>query len=311
MRQSNLVVLLIAAVAGASILGLFLTSPSSPPAAVNSSNANRAAQQETRAEQAAQNTDRAADTNANTSSGNPFIDAVTGDTSQQPAAAEDNRGILESTLNIVLSLLVAVGLTAVLAFRPRKNFPLFKRNFYVAQTQILLSVVAAALMMIVGDNAARAFAIFAAVSLVRFRTNIRDPKEVTVLLISLALGLAAGVGRWDLGIALCLFSLLLLYVLEYNEQEQAIRSMELTVKSRNTEHTMDVLRKLFKRNGLDAEVRQLDPNDDENPVGHVQYYLNLRLSISTDQLSEKIMSIDPNVEAIQWSKTKSATDIYQ
>ena len=90
----------------------------------------------------------------------------------------------------------------MLAFRPRKGFPLFQRNLYVAQTQILLSAVAAALMMIVGDNAARAFAIFAAVSIVRFRTNIRDPKEVTVLLISLALGLAAGVGRWDLGLAL-------------------------------------------------------------------------------------------------------------
>jgi len=63
-------------------------------------------------------------------------------------------------------------------------------------------------MIIVGDNAARAFGIFAAVSLVRFRTNIRDPKEITVLLISLALGLASGVGRWDLGIILALFSLL-------------------------------------------------------------------------------------------------------
>ena len=93
---------------------------------------------------------------------------------------------------IVFRLFLSVALAAILAFRPRKNVPLFQRNLYVAQTQILLAVVAAALMMIVGDNAARAFAIFAAVSLVRFRTNIRDPKEITVLLISLALGLAAG-----------------------------------------------------------------------------------------------------------------------
>ena len=74
-------------------------------------------------------------------------------------------------------LLLAVGLSSVLAFRPRQDVPLFKRSLFVSQTQILLSVVAAALMMIVGDNTARAFAIFAAVSLVRFRTNIRDPKR--------------------------------------------------------------------------------------------------------------------------------------
>lgn len=230
--------------------------------------------------------------------------------SSTPAVAQSG-SFIGTMVTIFLQLLVAVVLSAVLAFRPRKNFPLFQRNLYVAQTQILLSAVAAALMMIVGDNAARAFAIFAAVSLVRFRTNIRDPKEVTVLLISLALGLASGVGRWDLGVALCGFSLLLLYVLEYNEQEQAFRSMELTVKSRNTDLTQELLKKIFRKNKLDAEMRQLDPQDEENPIGSIQYYLNLRLNLSTDHLSDKIMAVDRNIEGIQWSKTKNATDIYQ
>ena len=240
-------------------------------------------------------------------SGNPLLDLAQGSI----PGGDSSAGFVQNTWSILLHLTIAVLLSAVLAFRPRKNFPLFKRNLYVAQTQILLSAVAAALMMIVGDNAARAFAIFAAVSIVRFRTNIRDPKEVTVLLISLALGLASGVGRWDLGLALCGFSLVLLYILEYNEQDQAFRSMELTVKTSNTDVTQETLRRIFKKNNLDAEVRQIDPPDEKNPVGCIQYYLNLRLSLSTDQLSDKIMSIDNNVDAISWSKTKSATDIYQ
>lgn len=298
MRQSNLVVLLIVAIAGAGILGLFLTRSGSPPPASNNANSNISAASN-RVEPAEQDTP----------SGNPILDVM--QTSSTPQTVQESTSFVSTAANIVLHLLIAVALSAVLAFRPRKNFPLFKRNLYVAQTQILLSAVAAALMMIVGDNAARAFAIFAAVSLVRFRTNIRDPKEVTVLLISLALGLAAGVGRWDLGVALCGFSLVLLYVLEYNEQEQAIRSMELTVKTKNTEGTQDILRKLFKRNRLDAEVRQLTQNNGDGSVGSIQYYLNLRLSVSTDQLSDKILEVDQNVESIQWAKTKSATDIYQ
>src|SRR5688500_7261728 len=47
---------------------------------------------------------------------------------------------------ITVRLFIAVILSAVLAFRPRRNIPLFQRNLYVAQTQILLAVVAAALM---------------------------------------------------------------------------------------------------------------------------------------------------------------------
>ena len=167
--------------------------------------------------------------------------------------------------------------------------------------------------MIVGDNAARAFAIFAAVSLVRFRTNIRDPKEVTVLLISLGLGLAAGVGHWDLGIiALCLFSLVLLWLLEYNEPEQMFRSMALTIKTHNTGATHDAIKQVFDSFKIESEVRQIEPPEDNNSVGCIVFYLNLRLSLSTDYLSDKILSLDPdNIEWIRWEQKKDASYIYQ
>src|SRR5947199_29315 len=126
------------------------------------------------------------------------------------------------------------------------------------KTQILLAVVASALMMIVGDNAARAFGIFAAVSLVRFRTNIKDPKEITVLLLSLSLGLATGVGRWDLAVILCLFVLPLLWLLESRESEEVYRSMELTVKTRDTNLMQEALKRIFRAHEFDAELRQLD-----------------------------------------------------
>lgn len=242
-------------------------------------------------------------------SDNPFVAAVS-DVSSSNTDFE-NMSRSEAALQIVLRLLFAVILSGILAFRPRSDVPLFRRSLFVSQTQILLAVVAAALMMVVGDSAARAFAIFAAASLVRFRTNIRDPKEITVLLISLALGLAAGVGRWELGIALCLFALALLWLLEFNEQESIFRSMELTIKTPDTDRTQEVLRKIFKRRGLDAEVRELDPPDKPGAVGSIVYYLNLPLSLRTDAMSDRILKADPNIEKIQWSKAKSASDIYQ
>ena len=238
---------------------------------------------------------------------NPFLSEIFGTETSNP-----NADVGVGVVQIILRLIFAVILSAILAFRPRKNVRLFERNLYVAQTQILLAVVAAALMMIVGDNAARAFAIFAAVSLVRFRTNIRDPKEVTVLLVCLALGLAAGVGRWDLGLALCLFVLALLWFLERNEPLLAFRPMELTVKTRNADSTQDALKKIFDRYKLETEVRQFDPPDEANPIGCMVYYMNLPLTLSTDYLSERIINLDrDNIEGIQWEQKKSATDIYQ
>jgi uncharacterized membrane protein YhiD involved in acid resistance len=241
---------------------------------------------------------------------NPFTSMIGGSTAQGPAAADESSVMAAG--EIILRLLFAVILSGILAFRPRQNVPLFRRSLFVSQTQILLSVVAAALMLIVGDNTARAFAIFAAVSLVRFRTNIRDPKEITVLLISLALGLSAGVGRWDLGIALCLFALALLWLLEFNESEQTYRSMELTVKTRDPEKTQATLVRIFRRLKIDGEVREIIPPDEKKQIGSITYYLNLRLNLTTDRLSDRILAADPeNTEGIQWSKSKSAADIYQ
>ena len=223
----------------------------------------------------------------------------------------DSRPIIERILEIVFRLLLAVILSATLALRPRRNIRLFRRNLYVSQTEILLSVVAAALMMIVGDNAARAFGIFAAVSLVRFRTNIRDPKEITVLLISLALGLAAGVGRWELGTALCLFALGLLWLLEYNEPGHVFRHMELKVKTRNIAKVRSTLTEVFDRNKLDVEIREVEPPTGKKGIGSIIYYVSLPLNVSTDELSHEIIdSSNGHLEGIEWIQEKRRQHIY-
>ncbi|MGH9945198.1 MAG: DUF4956 domain-containing protein, partial [Pyrinomonadaceae bacterium] len=182
---------------------------------------------------------------------------------------------------VFVRLALAALLATVLAFRPRKDMPLLQRNPYVAQTQILLAVVASSLMMIVGDSAARAFGIFAAASLVRFRTNIRDPKETTVLLISLALGLATGVGRWELALILAAFVLPLLWALEYYEVIKINRAMSLTVKTRNTSSTQAALKRIFRRHRFTYELRQLDPPDADEPVGCLVYFVNISVFVST------------------------------
>src|SRR5689334_5408534 len=218
----------------------------------------------------------------------------------------------ETLGRLSLRLLLAALLGAALAYRPRKRILVLKRNPYVSQTQILLAIVAAALMIIVGDNAARAFGIFAAVSLVRFRTNIRDPKEITVLLISMALGLAAGVGRWDLALVLAFFALLVLWVLEYREPEQVFRSMELKVTTTNVVSTQRALRQVFKTHGFDKELRAIDREATEDSPGSIVYAVDVSPMISTDEISADILAIDgQSVRGIEWDQKKSYSYLYQ
>jgi len=211
-----------------------------------------------------------------------------------------------------LRLILAALLGAALAFRPRKRILAVKRNPYVAQTQILLAIVAAALMIIVGDNAARAFGIFAAVSLVRFRTNIRDPKEITVLLISLALGLASGVGRWDLAVVLAVFSLLVLWLLEWREPQLVFRSMEVKIETKDVASTQRALRTVFEKHGFDTELRTIGRNGSEEPHGILTFAVEVTPTLRTDDLSEELLRLDgQNIEGIEWDQKKSYSYLYQ
>ena len=217
----------------------------------------------------------------------------------------------ETMAQLSLRLILAAILGAVLAYRPRRRVLGLKQNPYVAQTQILLAVVASALMIIVGDNAARAFGIFAAVSVVRFRTNIRDPKEITVLLISLAIGLGTGVGRWDLSLILTLFSVMLLWILEYREREQVFRSMELKVESRNITQTQAALREVLQSHGFDLELRIISQNDKDS-LGTIAYSVDISPEVKTDQISEELLAKDgANIESIEWDQKKSFSYLYQ
>jgi hypothetical protein len=217
-----------------------------------------------------------------------------------------------TSARIALRFALAAFLAAVLAFRPRRGVSPSRRNPYVAQTQILMAVVAGGMMMVVGDSAARAFGIFAAASLVRFRTNIRDPKETTVLLVCLGVGLAAGVGRWDMAIILAVFVLLSLSVLEYFEQYQVFRSMEVTVQTRDVDKTNDLLKRIFARHRYDYELRELNRQDPDEPMGKIVYLVNLDPVVSTSKLSDEILSSDPeNIDSVEWDQKESKTYLYR
>lgn len=238
----------------------------------------------------------------------PFVREST----PQPAPAAQNESLVAAVARITLRLALSALLGSLLAFRPRRGLPVVERNPHVAQTQILLAIVAAALMMTVADSLARAFGIFAAASLVRFRTNIRDPKETTVLLVCLGIGLATGVGKLEIAVVLAVFVLIMLWLLEYFEPASVSRALELTVTTRKVEETDEVLREILERHQLTFELRLMDRQDEKDAMGKLVYYVNLPPSASTDKLSEEVFTADlENIDAIRWDQKKSQSYIYR
>ncbi|HVO74133.1 MAG TPA: DUF4956 domain-containing protein [Ignavibacteriaceae bacterium] len=59
---------------------------------------------------------------------------------------------------------------------------------------VILSMITAIVIMVIGNNLARAFGLVGAMSIIRFRTPIKEPMDIIYIFFSLAIGMAAGVG---------------------------------------------------------------------------------------------------------------------
>jgi hypothetical protein len=121
---------------------------------------------------------------------------------------------------VAVRLPLAAALGTALALRPRRRgTPI--RQPAVVQTQIVLAIVGALIMLVVGASLARAFGIVGAANLIRYRSKIEDPKDAVVMLSALSVGLAAGVGLFVLAILGTAFLVGALWIIEGFEPSRA------------------------------------------------------------------------------------------
>ncbi|MFC2134223.1 DUF4956 domain-containing protein [Bacteroidota bacterium] len=93
----------------------------------------------------------------------------------------------------LLSFLLAFLLSSVIALTYERTFQGLSYSRGLVQSMILGSIVSCLLMIAIGDNIARGIGIVGSLAIIRFRTNLRDPRDLVFLFASLGMGVAAGV----------------------------------------------------------------------------------------------------------------------
>jgi hypothetical protein len=102
----------------------------------------------------------------------------------------------DSEWHVLLGRLVmafALGLIIAAVYRwtspPRARTPSF------VPTLVLLCILIAMVTQVIGDNLARAFSLVGALSIVRFRTNVRDTRDTAFVIFVVIVGMAVGSGH--------------------------------------------------------------------------------------------------------------------
>jgi len=97
---------------------------------------------------------------------------------------------------VIVRLLVALALGAGVAWVYRRARAERDLTPTFPPTLVLLAVLIAMVTQVVGGNAARAFALVGALSIVRFRTVVRDTQDTAYVIFSVVVGMSVGAGNW-------------------------------------------------------------------------------------------------------------------
>ncbi len=113
--------------------------------------------------------------------------------------------LLNITLAFVLGFLVSM------VYRFTSHHKAISPTFML--TMVILSMVVALVMMVIGNSIARAFSLVGALSIIRFRTAIKDNRDIAYVFFALAAGMAAGIGKYSIalfGVGIIIVFLLLM-----------------------------------------------------------------------------------------------------
>jgi len=92
--------------------------------------------------------------------------------------------------NILISLVCSFVVSMI--YRYTYRGPGYSESF--VHSIVFLSVITSLVIMVIGNNLARAFGLVGALSIIRFRTAIKDTIDIVYIFLGLAIGMAAGVG---------------------------------------------------------------------------------------------------------------------
>jgi len=138
-----------------------------------------------------------------------------------------------SWLTIVFSLIAAFAVGIFIAFIYRRNFRgvMYSNNF--ALTLIMMTLITTPVVMCIKESIQLSMGMVGALSIVRFRTAVKDPLDTAYMFWALTMGILLGAGQFFLT-ALCVVGIALLLTAVVHIQSGKLNSYLLVVRMADT-----------------------------------------------------------------------------
>ncbi len=186
----------------------------------------------------------------------------------------------EMVANLLLA--VAIGFLVSMVYRATHKGLSYSQSF--SQTIVFVTLIVAIVMMVIGGSLARAFALVDALSIIRFRTVLKDTKDMSYVFGALALGMAAGTSNYFLAGVGAVFVLCLAVIL-YLTNFGAVYKSEFILRFRflqcgDSRAYLEVINETCKR----SNQLHMEPSGDNKSLGLNYAY---DIALKDDETSAK------------------------
>lgn len=146
-----------------------------------------------------------------------------------------------TTGTVIVSLIYTLVLSAIMFFTFKKCHAKMSYDHKYNITLVMLAIVSTILMQLIKQNLALSLGMLGSLSLVRFRTNIKDPRDLGFVFWAMAIGIASSSEGWFIGFIGSL--LLMVFMIATGDNTTSSSAMLLVIRGKkaNIPHISDIV----------------------------------------------------------------------
>ena len=203
--------------------------------------------------------------------------------------------------SIALKLLLAFALGVVISVVYHWTHDgIAERSF--TDTLIILCMLISVVMVVIGDSVARAFSLVGALSIIRFRTAVQDPRDIAFVFFALAVGMAVGASDPPIAIlATFLISAIIILLHWWHGKHPNRDTYQLTFKAPLDYASDQALRAVFKERLIqDRLIRQ-----ETSKAGGVElrYHVKFKEPEGSDAFFQELSALE-GIQGIKLTKQR-------
>lgn len=201
----------------------------------------------------------------------------------------------DSLILIISNLILCIILLSILSWFYRKYSISLGGKTHVSSILTMIGLIVFLVITVIKSSLALSLGLVGALSIVRFRTPIKEPEELGYLFFAIAIGLGMGAGYKLVTLTVSVAILIYLYVASNKKKGSKIDgeySLVVTLKNKDKANT-DKIIKIIEENVLSFKINRYESSEEQTTI-----YMRIILTDNFDPniFQDKINILDQKAE---------------